>query len=117
MQLLLKESFSIANVWEAKKKPTSAEKTIMIKTMIKMKGVILKQKFDIRLRPQTKQQTNLQPPSSLFCKERKGKQKEEFHSVLYSEFDQQSALSANYWFIAETVQVQSCKVITFLQEG
>lgn len=60
---------------------------------------------------------NLQPPSSLFCKERKEKQKEEFHSVLYSEFDQQSALSANYWFIAETVQVQSCKVITFLQEG
>lgn len=36
--IINKGSFSNANVWEAKKKPTSAKKTIMIK----MKGVILK---------------------------------------------------------------------------
>lgn len=40
--IINRESFSIPNVWEAKKKPTSAEKTVMIKIMIKMKGVILK---------------------------------------------------------------------------
>lgn len=42
VQLLLTESFSSANIWEARKKPTSAKETIMIKIMIKMKGIILK---------------------------------------------------------------------------
>lgn len=73
VQLLLTESFSSANVWEAKKKPTSAKKTMMIQIMTKMTGVILKRIFDLKSTSSEKATNNLQPFSPLFCKERKGK--------------------------------------------
>lgn len=52
-----------------------------------------------------------------FVKKEKENKRRSFSSVLYSNLDQICAVSAIYWLMAETVQVQPCKVLCFSRKA